>query len=247
MIYAIEPQFAYSSTPGRQRLPRSLSRANPVLRFDGNDEQENESAVELSDRRFIEYVLSRSESGQDFSAVAGALFERFGSFAEFVAADPERLMEIEGVSAAAVREIGILRMILMRAAEPILGKRVRLRPGPDLLRYLQLSMAFEQREQVRLLFLNRRDCLIANEIHAEGTINHAPFYVREVIKRALELSAAGLILAHNHPSGDPTPSQEDIDLSVEIASVGMRLGIRLHDHIILGREGHISMKLAGIL
>jgi DNA repair protein RadC len=114
------------------------------------------------------------------------------------------------------------------------------------LAYLRSAMAFENREQFRILFLDRRNKLIADEVQTRGTVDHTPVYTREVMKRALELSASALILAHNHPSGDPTPSKADIDMTKQIVQVAMQLGMTVHDHIILGRDGHLSMKSVGL-
>jgi DNA repair protein RadC len=114
------------------------------------------------------------------------------------------------------------------------------------LSYLRSAMAFEDREQFRILFLDRRNKLIADEVQTRGTIDHTPVYTREVLKRALELSASAIILAHNHPSGDPTPSKADIDMTKQIVEVAAKLGVTVHDHIIFGRDGHLSMKSAEI-
>jgi DNA repair protein RadC len=115
------------------------------------------------------------------------------------------------------------------------------------LAYLRSAMAFEDREQFRILFLDRRNKVISDEVQTRGTIDHTPVYTREVVKRALELSASAIILAHNHPSGDPTPSRADVEMTKQIIDVAAKLGLTVHDHIILGRDGHLSMRTAGII
>jgi len=178
--------------------------------------------------------------------LAKDILARFGSFAEAIAATPERLLEIEGVTEAAVTEIKIVQAAALRASQGEVKKRPVLAAMSTVLSYLRSAMAFEDREQFRILFLDRRNKLIADEVQTRGTIDHTPVYTREVLKRALELSASAIILAHNHPSGDPTPSRADIDMTKQIVDVATKLGVTVHDHIILGRDGHLSMKSAGI-
>ncbi len=177
--------------------------------------------------------------------LAKDILARFGSFAEAVAAPPERLMEIDGVTDAVVTEIKIVQAAALRASQSEVRQRPVLAAMSAVISYLRSAMAFEDREQFRILFLDRRNKLIADEVQSRGTIDHTPVYTREVMKRALELSASAIILAHNHPSGDPTPSKADIEMTVQIIEVAKQLGIVVHDHIILGRDGHLSMKSAG--
>jgi DNA repair protein RadC len=178
--------------------------------------------------------------------LAKEILARFGSFAEAVTAPPERLMEIEGVTDAVVTEIKVIQAAALRTSQSEVRKRPVLAAMSTVLSYLRSAMAFEDREQFRILFLDRRNKLIADEVQTRGTIDHTPVYTREVLKRALELSASAIILAHNHPSGDPTPSKADIDMTKQIVDVATKLGVVVHDHIILGRDGHLSMRSVGI-
>jgi DNA repair protein RadC len=200
----------------------------------------------LPDYELLELILFRAIPRKDVKPLAKTILARFGSFAETVAAAPERLLEIEGVTDAVVTEIKIVQAAARRAAQSKVKSRPVLGAMATVLSYLRLAMAFEDREQFRILFLDRRNKLIADEVQTRGTIDHTSVYTREVMRRALELSAAALILAHNHPSGDPTPSRADIEMTKQIVEVATKLGVAVHDHIILGRDGHLSMKSAGL-
>ncbi len=200
----------------------------------------------LPDYELMELILFRAIPRRDVKPLAKDILARFGSFAEAVAASPERLMEIEGVTGQAVTEIKIVQAAALRTSQSAVKKRPVLAAMSTVLAYLRSAMAFEEREQFRILFLDRRNKLIADEVQGRGTIDHTPVYTREVLKRALELSASAIILAHNHPSGYPTPSKADIDMTTQIVEVATKLGVTVHDHIILGRDGHLSMKAAGI-
>jgi DNA repair protein RadC len=200
----------------------------------------------LPDYELLELILFRAIPRRDVKPLAKEILARFGSFAEAVAAAPERLMEIEGVTEAVVNEIKIVQAAALRTSQGEVMKRPVLAAMSTVLSYLRSAMAFEEREQFRILFLDRRNKLIADEVQTRGTIDHTPVYTREVMKRALELSASAVILAHNHPSGDPTPSKADIDMTKQIVDVAGKLGVVVHDHIILGRDGHLSMKSVGL-
>ncbi|MGA7330049.1 MAG: DNA repair protein RadC [Rhodomicrobium sp.] len=203
-------------------------------------------AVALPDYELMELILFRAIARRDVKPLAKQILERFGSFAEAIAAPPERLLEIEGVTEAVVTEIKVIQAAALRTSQGEVKKRPVLGAMSTVLSYLRSAMAFEEREHFRILFLDRRNKLIADEVQGQGTVDHTPVYTREVLKRALELSASALILAHNHPSGDPTPSKADIDMTRQIVDVATKLGVTVHDHIILGRDGHLSMKSAGI-
>ncbi len=204
-------------------------------------------AEALPDYELMELILFRGIPRRDVKPLAKEILARFGSFAEAVAAAPERLMEIEGVTETVVTEIKIVQAAALRTSQSEVKKRPVLAAMSTVLAYLRSAMAFEDREQFRILFLDRRNKLISDEVQTRGTIDHTPVYTREVLKRALELSASAIILAHNHPSGDPTPSKADIEMTKQIIDVATKLGVTVHDHIILGRDGHLSMKTAGIL
>ena len=204
-------------------------------------------AEALPDYELLELILFRAIARRDVKPLAKDILARFGSFAETVAASPERLQEIEGVTDAVVTELKIVQAAALRTSQGEVKKRPVLAAMSTVLAYLRSAMAFEDREQFRILFLDRRNRLISDEVQSRGTIDHTPVYTREVLKRALELSASAIILAHNHPSGDPTPSTADIEMTKLIMSVAAKLGVTVHDHIVLGRDGHLSMKTAGII
>ena len=196
----------------------------------------------VSDYELLELVLFRAIPQRDVKPLAKELIAKFGSFAEVVAAPPARLGEIKGVGAAAVTELKIVHAAASRLARGQLRKRPVLSSWSGVIDYCRTAMAYEDREQFRLLFLDKRNQLIADEVQQVGTVDHTPVYPREVVKRALELSATALILVHNHPSGDPTPSHADIQMTQSIIDVAKPLGIAVHDHIIVGKEGHVSFK-----
>jgi DNA repair protein RadC len=196
----------------------------------------------LPDYELLELTLFRAIPRGDTKPLAKDLLKAFGSFAEVIAASPERLKEVEGVGDAVVAELKVIEAAAHRLMKTSVIKREALASWSAVLDYCRASMAYAEREQFRIIFLDKKNQLIADEVQGEGTIDHTPVYPREVIKRALELSASAIILVHNHPSGDPTPSSADIDMTRRIAEIGEKLGVTLHDHIIVGRNGHTSFK-----
>jgi DNA repair protein RadC len=196
----------------------------------------------LADYELLELILFRALPRRDVKPLAKALLVRFGSFAEVIAAAPPLLAEIDGMGEAAVVELKIVHAAASRLARGELKRRPVLSSWTSVLDYCRTAMAFAEREQFRVLFLDKRNRLIADEMQAVGTVDHTPVYPREVVKRALELSATALVLVHNHPSGDPTPSRADIEMTKQIVDVARPLGIEVHDHIIVGKEGHSSLK-----
>jgi DNA repair protein RadC len=196
----------------------------------------------VSDYELLELVLFRAIPQRDIKPLTKELIAKFGSFAEVVAAPPARLGEIKGVGAAAVTELKIVHAAASRLARGQLRKRPVLSSWSGVIDYCRTAMAYEDKEQFRLLFLDKRNQLIADELQQVGNVDHTPVYPREVVKRALELSATALILVHNHPSGDPTPSHADIQMTQSIIDVAKPLGIAVHDHIVVGKEGHVSFK-----
>ncbi|MBZ6075472.1 RadC family protein [Microvirga puerhi] len=196
----------------------------------------------LPDYELLELVLFRSIPRRDVKPIAKELMKRFGTFAEVLAASPARLMEVEGIGESVVTDLKIVEASARRLAKGEVAKRPVLSSWASVIDYCRTAMAFMDKEQFRLLFLDKRNALIADEVQQSGTIDHTPVYPREVVKRALELSASALILVHNHPSGDPTPSSADIKMTREIIDAATPLGIIVHDHIIVGREGHASLK-----
>ena len=196
----------------------------------------------VSDYELLELVLFRALPRRDVKPLAKALIEKFGSFAEVIAAPPQRLAEVAGLGEAAITEFKIVEAAARRLARGEVKKRPLLASWSAVLEYCRAAMAFADKEQFRILFLDKRNQLIADEVQQVGTVDHTPVYPREVVKRALELSATAVILVHNHPSGDPTPSRADIQMTQQIVEVAKPLGIAVHDHIIVGKEGHASLK-----
>ncbi|MGO4705839.1 DNA repair protein RadC [Microvirga sp. 2MCAF38] len=196
----------------------------------------------LPDYELLELVLFRSIPRRDVKPIAKDLLKRFGTFAEVLAAPPARLLEVDGIGESIVTDLKVIEAAARRLAKGEVSKRPVLSSWTSVLDYCRTAMAFMDKEQFRLLFLDKRNALIADEVQQSGTVDHTPVYPREVVKRALELSASALILVHNHPSGDPTPSPADIKMTREIIDVAKPLGIAVHDHIIVGREGHASLK-----
>lgn len=192
-------------------------------------------------------ALFRALPRRDTKPIAKALMKRFGSLSEVIAAPAERLKEVDGIGDAVVTELKLIKAFAERTAGEAVRKRPVLTSWSALLDYCRRAMAFEEREQFRILFLDKKNALIADEVQGTGTVDHTPVYPREVIRRALELSATAIILVHNHPSGDPTPSRADVQMTSTIAEVGKPLGITLHDHLIIGRDGHSSFKGLGLI
>jgi DNA repair protein RadC len=196
----------------------------------------------LSDYELLEMVLFRALPRRDVKPLAKTLVNRFGSFAEVVHAPEARLRETSGLGDAAVTELKLIAATANRVAKGQLKQRTVLSSWSAVIDYCRTAMAFADREQFRILFLDKRNQLIADELQQVGTVDHTPVYPREVVKRALELSATAIILVHNHPSGDPTPSTADIQMTKSIVAISSPLGISVHDHIIVGKNGHASLK-----
>jgi DNA repair protein RadC len=196
----------------------------------------------LSDYELLELLLFRVFRQKDVKPLAKTLLARFGSFAEVIAAPEARLREIEGVGPEVVTELKIVHAAANRMLQDKVKQAPVLSSGQAVLDYCRSSMAFADKEQFRILFLDKRNHLIADEVQQTGTVDHTPVYPREVMKRALELSATAIILVHNHPSGDPAPSRADIEMTQQIIGVAGPLGISVHDHIIVGRNGTASLK-----
>jgi DNA repair protein RadC len=196
----------------------------------------------LSDYELLELLLFRALPRRDVKALAKTLLGKFGSFAEVIAASESRLLEVKGVGEAVVTEFKIVHAAANRMLLDKVKERPVLSSWETVLDYCRTSMAFADKEQFRILFLDKRNHLIVDEVQQVGTVDHTPVYPREVMKRALELSATAIILVHNHPSGDPTPSQADIQMTKAIIDIAVPLGISVHDHIIVGKNGHASLK-----
>jgi len=196
----------------------------------------------VADYELVELVLFRAIPRRDVKPLAKALIARFGSFAEAIAAEPARLAEVEGMSQGAIAEFKIVEAGAKRFAKGVARKRLPVGSFSAVVDYCRTAMAFDAREEFRVLFLDRKNGLIADESQGVGTVDQTPVYPREVVRRALELSATAVILVHNHPSGDPTPSTQDVKMTLDIIAVAQPLGVAVHDHIIVGRDGHASLK-----
>lgn len=201
----------------------------------------------VADYELLELLLFRALPRRDVKPIAKELLRKFGSFAEVIAAPEARLSEVSGMGASAVIEFKIVLAAANRLAKGKLKGRTILQSWSAVLDYCRSTMAFGAVEQFRVLFLDKKNSLIADEVQQQGTVDHTPVYPREVVKRALELSASALILVHNHPSGDPTPSQADVAMTRQIADIARPLGIEVHDHLIVGKEGHTSFRAARLL
>lgn len=201
----------------------------------------------MPDYELLELMLTFALPRRDVKPIAKELIDRFGSFANVVCAEPRQLEEVKNVKQSAITAIKLAQTAAVRLAQQQIMNTHVLSSWDKLIDYCQAAMGHELVEQVRLLFLDHKNRLIADEVHQKGTVNHTPLYPREVIKRALELNASALILVHNHPSGDPTPSGDDIHMTYEVRDAGKKLGIVLHDHLIISKGGHTSFKSSGLL
>lgn len=197
----------------------------------------------LEDYELLELALQLAIPRRDTKALAKILLREFGSFSSVFNASQARLENVEGLGATSVAHIKVIQAVAARfGRDRIDSEQPILSSWTQLIDYCRSQMAFESIEQFRILFLDKKNRLIADEVQQTGTVDHTPVYPREVIKRALELSATALILVHNHPSGDPSPSSADVRMTKEIADIAKPLGITLHDHIIVGKSGHASLR-----
>ena len=194
------------------------------------------------DYELLELLLFRAIPRRDTKPIAKALIAKFGSFAEVINAPATRLNEVEGIGEAVITELKLVKAASLRLMQGELANKPVISSWGSMLNYCVAAMAHEQREQFRIIFLDKRNQIIADEIQAEGTIDHTPVYVREVVRRSLEVGATAIILVHNHPSGDPTPSKADVTMTKTIMEALDKIGIQVHDHIIVGRDGATSLK-----
>jgi DNA repair protein RadC len=201
----------------------------------------------MPDYELLELTLFAAMPRRDTKPLAKALLARFGSFAEVIAAPRARLMEVKGVGEGVANHLKIVEAAAHRLAKTNVIGRPALSSWSALLDYCTAAMARSANEEFRVLFLDRKNVLITDEVQNRGTVDHTPVYPREIVKRALELSASAIILVHNHPSGDPTPSKADILMTREIVGAAKALGLAVHDHLVIGRSGHASFKSLGLL
>ncbi len=201
----------------------------------------------LADYELLELVLFQAQPRGDVKPLAKRLLRRFGSFADVISAEPKRLAEVDGLGEAAITALKVIQASSLKLAQGGILNRPVLGSWSSVLDYCRASMAYDRKEHFRILFLDRKNLLIADEVQQTGTVDHTPVYPREVVKRALELGATALVLVHNHPSGDPTPSKQDIEMTKQVAAAGDKLGVVVHDHLIVGRENVCSFKSMGLL
>ncbi len=204
-------------------------------------------AEAMQDYELLEILLFLAVPRRDVKPLAKDLINKFGSFAETISAEPARLREVKGVGENAIIAFRLVREGAIKLSRDKILDQPVIGSWQALLDYCKMALSYQKKEQFRILYLNRKNILIADELQQEGTIDHTPVYPREVIKRALELGASALILVHNHPSGDPTPSRDDIDMTKEIIEAGKKLDVLVHDHIIIGKGNHASFKSMGLL
>jgi len=200
----------------------------------------------LPDYELLELFLFRSLPQGDVKPLAKALIDRFGGLGGVLAARTEELTTVKGIGAATALDLRLLQEAAVRLGRGEAAKRPVISSWSALLAYVRTAMAHEAREQFRVLFLDKKNQLIADEVMNHGTVDHAPVYPREVARRALELAASAVILVHNHPSGDPTPSSADIEMTRQVVAAARALGLAVHDHLVVGREGVASLKALGL-
>lgn len=201
----------------------------------------------LADYEILELMLAAVIPRRDTKPLAKALLQRFGSLYDLFSASPEALRDVDGVGHTTAVFLKVLREAGVRMARRQVMERPVISSWDQLLDYCHLAMDSLPTEQFRLLFLDRKNSLIADELQQKGTVDHTPLYPREVVKRALELHASAIIMVHNHPSGDPAPSKADIEMTRLVRDALTAVGIQLHDHLVIGRKGHASFKGMGLL
>lgn len=215
----------------------------PALRID----PEPSTLASLDDHDLLALLLGRYLPADRGGPVAQALIDRFGSLGDIAAAEITELRRTHGMEPAAIFDLKLLRELSVRLSRSTACARPVLSSWNALVAYARTTLAHLPREQFRVLFLDRRNILLRDEFLAEGSVDHAPVYPREVIRRALELSASAVILVHNHPSGDPSPSKADITVTRQIVDAARLFGIQVHDHLVVGREGTASFRTLGLM
>ena len=207
----------------------------------------NNDGTGLHDHEIVEYLLALAIPRRDTKQLAKHLIDHFGSLAGVLTADGDSLRAVPGMGDTSAAALKIVQVAARRLVSEPMHRQPILSSWQALLDYLRLDMAHLTRERVRVLYLNAKNMLISDDNMSEGSVDQAAIYTRQVIKRALDLGATSLILVHNHPSGNPQPSKQDIQITREIIEAGKRLGIGVHDHIIIGLDGHSSMRSMGLI
>jgi DNA repair protein RadC len=227
-----EPDPATDASGHRARLRKRLADQGPEA---------------LQDHELVEYLLALAIPRRDTKPIARRLLVEFGGYGRLMAADARTLARVGGLSEGAIAALKIAEAAALRLLRSKVADQPVLASWQALLDYLHADMAHRPTERVRALHLSGRNVLIRDELVAEGTIDQAAIHVREIIRRAIDLSSAAIILVHNHPGGDPTPSRQDIQLTRQVVDAGRPLGIAVHDHVIIGANGHKSMRALGLL
>ncbi len=234
--YSFRVEAAPDRTPSPYSGHRERLRTRAAISF-----------AALPDYELLELLLARSIPRGDVKPLAKAVITRFGGLAGVLGATIEELKSVKGVGAAIALDLKLIHEATLRMGRGEAKRRPVISSWSALLAYAKIAMAGAPREQFRVLFLDKKNQLIADEVMNEGTVDHAPVYPREVMRRALEMSASAVILAHNHPSGDPTPSTADVEMTRLVVEAGRALRIAVHDHIVVGREGVASLKALGLI
>jgi DNA repair protein RadC len=249
----MDRQPAVEDASGQPDLWAAATPASkPKAHHLGHRERLRERAVggglsAVPDYEVLELLLFRAIPRGDVKPLAKQLLARFGSFAGVLGASLEELKTVAGVGEAVALDLKLVQEAALRAGRDAVAKRPVISSWTALLAYVKTALAHEAREQFRVLFLDKKNQLIADELMNRGTVDHAPVYPREVMRRALELSASNLILVHNHPSGDPSPSSADVDMTRQVIEAGRALRIGVHDHLVVGRHGVASFKALGLI
>lgn len=226
-----------------QRLPSYIGDHRKRLR----DRFMQGGADALPDYEMLELVLFRANARQDMKPLAHQLLDKFGDFNGVITAPPDRLAQVKGVGDAVICELKLIEAAAHRLSRSRVIQRPVLSSWDALLDYCHTTMSHRETEQFRVLYLDRKNILVADEVQGQGTVDHVPVYPREVVKKALELNASALILVHNHPSGDPTPSEADIVMTRQIEQAAEALGISLHDHLVIGKSSEVSFRADGYI
>ena len=236
----------------RRRKPKQLGEAaDPTPHYFGHRERLRQRLIDagaenLPDYELLEIILFVANPRGDVKPLAKELLEHFGGFAKVMSAEPEALNEA-GLGIAGIAAVKSVREAALRLMRAELQEQPVVNSWDKLIDYCSAQIAHGQVEEFHILFLDRKNVLIRHEQQQRGTVDHTPVYPREVVKRALELQASALILVHNHPSGDPTPSKADIAVTRDIVKAAQPLGVTVHDHLIIGRGRHTSLRDLGLL
>lgn len=250
--FAVEDVSAQPDLWRAQPAPAPPSVAKDRPHYAGHRERLRDRAsagglAAVPDYEVLELLLFRSIPRGDVKPLAKLLLGRFGSLGGVLGATAEELRTVKGVGEALALDLKLLHEATLRTAKEQVARRPVISSWSALLAYVKTALAHEAREQFRVIFLDKKNQLIADEVMNRGTVDHAPVYPREVVRRALELSASALILVHNHPSGDPTPSSADVDMTRQVVEAARPLRIAIHDHLVVGRDGVASFKALGLM